>query len=85
MKIIDISCPIYEGMWELGFPHGHFKIIQLDFEYIGHRYLHEGFEGIVGTTGTHIGTGATYHGYNKSIPTHKIPLKKLVLISDFVS
>ena len=84
MKIIDITGPIHENMWNFGFPHGQFKIMQLDFEFLGHRYFHEGFIGLVGTTGTYIETGAAYHGYKKDIPTHKIPLERLVNIDAFV-
>ena len=84
MKIIDITGPIYEGMWEFGFPHGHFKLLQLDYEYLGHRYTHEGFEGLVGTAGTFIQTGATYHGYKKFDSTYKIPLKRLVNVDAYI-
>jgi len=78
MKIIDITGPIYEGMWDFGFPHGKFKILQLDFEAFGRKCHQEGFEGMVGSTGTFIETGAFFLGYEKSITTNKIPLEKLV-------
>ena len=84
MKIIDITGPIYSNMWNFGFPDGQFRIMELDFEFLGHRYFHEGFLGLVGTTGTYIETGATYHGYKKTIPTHKIPLERLVNIDSYV-
>ena len=84
MRIIDITGPIYEGMWEFGFPQGHFRILQLDYEFLGHRYKHEGFEGLEGMTGTYMETGATYHGYEKEIPTHKIPLEKLINLDTYV-
>lgn len=84
MEIIDITGPIYEGMWEYGFPYGHFRIIQLDFEYVGHRLKHEGFEGLVGSTGTRLVTSAVYYGYKKGISTHEIDLKKIVNVDAYV-
>jgi len=84
MKIIDITGPIYEGMWNFGFPCGQFKILQLNFDFLGHQYFHEGFEGFVGNTGTCIETGATYNGYKNSISTHEIPLEKLINIDAYV-
>jgi kynurenine formamidase len=80
MKIIDITGPIKEGMWDFGFPGGKFKLKQLNYDFLGEEFLHEGFEGMVGSTGTFAETGATALGYKKSIPTHKIPLEKLVNI-----
>ena len=80
MKIIDITGPIHEGMWDFGFPGGQFKLKQLNYEFLGEEYLHEGFVGMVGSTGTFIETGATCLGYEKSISTDKIPLEKLVNI-----
>lgn len=95
MKIIDITGPIREGMWDFGFTGGQFKLRQLNFGYIGEEFfddglevgkefLHEGFDGLVGSTGTFIETGATAYGYNKIVPTHKIPLQKLVNIDAYV-
>ena len=84
MKIIDITGPIKEGMWDFGFPGGKFKLKQLNYDFLGEEFLHEGFEGMVGSTGTFTETGATALGYKKSIPTHKIPLEKLVNIDAFI-
>jgi kynurenine formamidase len=78
MKIIDITGPIREGMWDFGFPGGQFKLKKLNYDFLGEEYHHEGFEGLVGSTGTFIETGATYLGYEKCISTDKIPLDRLV-------
>ena len=84
MKIIDITGPIKEGMWDFGFPGGQFKLKPLNYDFMGEEYHHEGFEGMVGSTGTFIETGATALGYDRCIPTHKIPLEKLVNIDAYV-
>ena len=78
MKIIDITGPVREGMWDFGFPGGQFKLKKLNYEFLGEEYYHEGFEGMVGSTGTFVETGATYLGYEKTISTDKIPLHVLV-------
>jgi len=84
MKIIDITGPIKEGMWDFGFPGGQFKLKPLNYDFLGEEYYHEGLEGMVGSTGTFLETGATALGYEKSISTDKIPLEKLVNIDAFV-
>lgn len=84
MRIIDISGPIKEGMWDFGFPGGQFKLKKLNYNFLGEEYLHEGFEGMVGSTGTFIETGATYLGYERSIPTDKITLEILVNVDAYV-
>ena len=84
MKIIDITGPIKEGMWDYGFPGGQFKLKKLNYDFMGEEYRHEGFEGLVGSTGTFVETGATALGYDKIISTDKIPLEKLVNINAYV-
>src|SRR4030042_627503 len=84
MKITDITGPIKEGMWDFGFPGGQFKLKQLNYDFMGEEYRHEGLEGLVGSTGTFMETGATALGYDKAISTEKIPLEKLVNIDAYV-
>jgi len=84
MRIIDITGPIYEGMWDYGFKNGQFKLRELNYEYLNKAYYHEGLDGMVGSTGTFIETGATCLGYQKAISTHKIPIEKLVNVNAYV-
>jgi len=84
MKITDITGPIKDGMWDFGFPGGKFKLKQLNYDFMGEEYRHEGFEGLVGSTGTFIETGATALGYDKSISVDKIPLEKLINVNAFI-
>jgi len=84
MKTIDITGLIKEGMWDFGFPGGQFKLKELNYNFMGKEFHHEGFEGMVGSTGTFIETGATSLGYDKVISTHKIPLEKLINIDTYV-
>jgi kynurenine formamidase len=84
MKITDITGPVKEGMWDFGFPGGQFKLKALNYDFMGDEYLHEGFEGLVGSTGTFMETGATALGYDKVISVDKIPLERLVNINAYV-
>jgi kynurenine formamidase len=84
MKITDITGPVKEGMWDFGFPGGQFKLKALNYDFMGDEYLHEGFEGPVGSTGTFMETGATAVGYDKVISVDKIPLERLVNINAYV-
>jgi len=84
MRIIDISGSIYEDMWNFGFPHGKFRILNLDFEFLGERYYHQGFEGLVGSTGTYIETNAALQGIEKGMVINKIPLDRLVNLDAYV-
>lgn len=84
MKIIDITGPIYKGMWNFGFQHGQFRIIDLDFESLGRRYFHQGFEGLVGSTGTCIETESAFKGIKKGMNVHQIPLERLVNLETYV-
>lgn len=71
-------------MWDFGFPGGRFKLKKLNYDFMGEEYLHEGFDGMVGSTGTFMETGATALGYKKAVPTHRIPLDRLVNVDAFV-
>lgn len=84
MKMTDITGPVKEGMWDFGFPGGQFKLKALNYDFMGDEYLHEGFEGLVGSTGTFMETGATALGYDKVISVDKIPLERLVNINAYV-
>lgn len=84
MNIIDITGPVVDGMWDFGFEGGQFKLTPLNYDFMGEEYLHEKLDGLVGSTGTFIETGATALGYEKVIPTDKIPLENLVNIDTYV-
>lgn len=84
MKITDITGPVKEGMWDFGFPNGQFKLKALNYDFMGEEYRHEGFEGMVGSTGTFMETGATALGYDRVIPVDRIPLEKLVNIDAYI-
>ena len=84
MKITDITGPIQEGMWDFAFEGGQIKLRKLNYDFMGEEYRHEGFDGLVGSTGTFLETGATALGYDKVISVDKIPLEKLVNVNAYI-
>jgi arylformamidase len=84
MKTTDITGPIKEGMWDFGFEGGQFKLRKLNYDFMGEEYRHEGLDGLVGSTGTFLETGATALGYDKVISVDKIPVEKLINIDAYI-
>lgn len=84
MNIIDITGPIYEGMWDFGAPGGPFRKVKESYIQDGKKCFYERFEGLSGGTGTFFETGATYLGYENSISTDMIPLEKIVNVDAYV-
>jgi kynurenine formamidase len=86
MRVIDITGPIYNGMWYFGdpWPRFHFQSRQHLLEGVGITALIENFEGMGGHTGLHIETPATGIGYEKSYPLIDVPIEKLVLADAYV-
>lgn len=86
MKIIDITGPIYNGMWYFGepWPMFHFKTRYHKLEAVGITAMIEDFEGMGGHTGMHIETPATGIGYEKSYPLSDVPIEKLVNVDAYV-
>jgi len=80
MGVIDITGPIYNGMWYFGdpWPRFHFKTRYHKIESIGLTAMIEDFEGMGGHTGLHIETPATGIGYDRSYPLIDVPIEKLV-------
>jgi arylformamidase len=86
MKVIDITGPIYNGMWYFGdpWPRFNFKTRHHKLESVGITALIEDFEGFGGHTGLHIETPATGIGYEKSYPLIDVPIEKLVWVDAYV-
>ena len=64
MKIIDITGPIYTGMWNYPEPFGsklgHFKLKKIDFIFGENKYSIDIFKGWKAQTGTHLETPGRY-------------------------
>ena len=80
MKIVDLTGPIYTGMWYFGEP---WKRFTLNIRYhelpaVGIKALIEDFDGMNGHCGLHIETPATGLGYEQSYPLSDVSVEKLV-------
>ena len=64
MKVVDITGPIYNGMWNytepLGSMLGNFNLSRFKFEFGGEKYSIETFEGFKAQTGTYIESPGQY-------------------------
>ncbi len=86
MKVIDITGPMYNGMWYFGepWPRFNFKTRYHRLEAVGITAMIEDFEGMGGHTGLHIETSATGIGYDRSYPLSDVPVEKLVMVDAYV-
>lgn len=87
MRVIDISGPIYSGMWNynepLGSLLGEFKLSSVKFEFSGEEYSVDVFNGMKAQTGTYIESPGQYLEDNK-YTVSDIPVQKLFMIDAYV-
>ena len=84
MKIIDISCPIYTGMWSYSDYYPDFELSSVKFEFGGEDYSIEVFKGMHAQTGTYIETPSVLSGIKKATKVIDIPLDKLFMIDAYI-
>lgn len=86
MKVVDISGPIYTGMWNytepLGGMLGNFRLSSMDFEFGGEKYSVDTFEGFKAQTGTYLESPGQYQ-YEKYFLSD-IPVEKLFMIDAYL-
>jgi kynurenine formamidase len=80
MKIIDITGPIYEGMWDYGCESKPFKLGKVKMKYAGIEYGLDSLENMVATTGTYFETAGDVHGYT----SNDIAIEKLFMVDSYV-
>jgi len=87
VRVIDISGPIYTGMWNysepLGSLLGEFKLSSVKFKFSGEEYFIDVFNGMKAQTGTHIESPGRYLEDNK-YTISDIPIQKLFMIDAYV-
>jgi kynurenine formamidase len=79
MRIIDISGPIDEGMWDYGNEVKPFKFGTVKMRYAGIDYELDSLENMIAMTGTYFETPGSYHNYTIS----DVPLEKLFMIDSY--
>jgi kynurenine formamidase len=80
MKIIDISGPIYEGMWNYGGEIEPFRLGTVKMSYAGVEYELDSLENMTALMGTYFEVPGDVHGYT----TADVPIEKLFMIDSYV-
>jgi kynurenine formamidase len=87
MKVVDISGPIYEGMWDYPEPMGTllkgFQLSSLEFEHGGERYALEVFDNMKAQTGTYLESPGRYLESNR-YTVSDIPIERLYMMEAYV-
>jgi len=86
MKLIDMSGPIYTGMWSYGDPFPDFKLVDIkEPEWVKEfSPKSQAFEGFCMLTGTYIDGPAHAFGLEKEKPMHELPLEKIFGVDAYV-
>ena len=83
MKVIDITGPIYNGMWYFGDPWPIFKLRKRNFKLGDINMLIEDFEGMGGHTGLYLETPSIIIGNETSYTLSSVPIEKLVNVDAY--
>jgi kynurenine formamidase len=79
MKIIDITGPINEGIWDYSYDIKPFKFGKVKMSYAGIEYELDSLENMIAMTGTYFETPGNYHNYTIS----DIPINRLFNIDSY--
>jgi len=80
MRTIDISGPIYEGMWDYGGEIKPFKLGKVKMKYAGVEYELDSLENMIAFTGTYFETPGDIKGYT----ANDVPIEKLFMVDSYV-
>jgi len=80
MRIIDITGPIFEGMWDYGGESKPFRFGKVKMGYAGVEYELDSLENMLATTGTYFEIPGHEIGYT----VEDVPLEKLFMIGSYV-
>lgn len=80
MRIIDITGPIFEGMWDYGGESRPFRFGKVKMEYAGVEYELDSLENMLATTGTYFEIPGHQQGYT----LEDVPLDKLFMVDSYV-
>jgi kynurenine formamidase len=84
MKIIDISGPVYTGMWSYADYYPRFELSAVEFEFGGEKYSVDVFKGMHAQTGTYMETPSIFGGVEGKSTVADIPLEKLFMIDVYI-
>lgn len=84
MKVIDISGPIYTGMWSYADYYPDFELSAVEFEFGGEKYSVDVFKGMHAQVGTYLEAPQIFNESGKEGALVEIPLEKLFMIDAYV-
>lgn len=86
MNLIDLSGPIYTGMWSYGPPFPDFKLVDIkEPDWVeSFSPKSQAFEGFCMLTGNYIDGPAHAFGLKKEKPMHELPLEKIFGVDAYV-
>ena len=86
MSLIDLSGPIYTGMWTYGPPFPEFKLVDIEEpEWVeSFSPKSQAFEGFYMLTGNYIDGPSHAFGLEKEKPMHELPLEKIFGVDAYV-
>jgi len=80
MRVIDITGPIFDGIWNYGGESKPFNFGKVKMEYGGVEYGMDSLENMLATTGTYFESAGDVHDYT----IEDIPIEKLFMIDSYV-
>lgn len=84
-KTIDITGPIYTGMWSYPPPYPKFRLRPMYRpKWVQYSIYADYFEGMCSQTGTYLETPAHFYGYEDSYPLVEVSVEKLMNIISYV-
>ncbi len=84
MKLIDISGPIYSGMWSYGSHYPQFRHTKLGIEHAGEKYSIDVFEGMHAQTGLYLESSGIAEGAGAGGLNERVPIEKLFMIDAYI-
>ncbi len=84
MSLIDISGPVYNGMWSYGGHYPQFHHTKLGIEHAGEKYSIDVFEGMHAQTGLYIESSGIAGEGGEGGLNEKVPIEKLFMIDAYV-
>ena len=84
MKIIDISGPVYTGMWTYADYYPQFELSAVEFEFGGEKYSVDVFKGMHAQVGTYLESPGIFEGQEIKGGLNSIPVEKLFMVDTYV-
>jgi len=84
MKVIDISGPIYNGMWSYADYYPQFELSSVEFEFGGEKYSVDVFKGMHAQVGTYVEAPGIFEGNERAEGLNAINIERFFMIDAYV-